>query len=311
MQEKNIRPDEPGRILVVGSLNMDLVVRVSRHPSLGETILGGEFHTFPGGKGANQAVAASRLGARVAMIGRTGADSFGETLLSALKNDGVDTRYIPRDPVAASGVALITVSAEGKNTIVVASGANARLSIQDVEAAEKAFEEAQVMITQLESPLPTVRRAVQLARRHGVLTILNPAPAAPLEPDFLAEIDYLIPNENELQLLSGTDDLLRGADKLQQLGVKNLVVTLGEKGTMVVRGETRQHIPAFQVKAVDTTAAGDAFIGAFAIALIQGLDIYEAVRWGNAAGAFAATRPGAQPSLPDRKQLEEILAMDS
>lgn len=305
------KSDPKGIILVVGSLNMDLVVQAPRHPAVGETILGGEFRTFPGGKGANQAVAASRLGARVRMIGRLGADNFGEALLLTLKNDGVDTQFISRDPTTATGVALITVSAAGKNTIVVAPGANAQLSIQDLEAAGAAFQTAQILVTQLESPLPVIKRAVELARQYGVKTILNPAPAQPLEAKLLEQIDYLIPNEHELALLSGSADLKIGIGKLQQLGVKNLIVTLGESGVTVVQGKQSHHIPAFKVEAVDTTAAGDAFIGAFAVALSQGLDVFQAARWGNAAGALATTLPGAQPSLPNRNALEELVARRS
>jgi len=303
----NMKSDPLGNILVVGSLNMDLVVQAPRHPAVGETILGGEFHTFPGGKGANQAVAASRLGAQVRMIGRLGVDNFGEALLHTLRNDGVDTQYISRDPAAATGVALITVSSAGQNTIVVASGANARLSLQDVEAAEAAFQNAHILITQLESPVPVINRAIELAHHYGVITILNPAPAQPLEARLLEEIDYLIPNEHELALLSGSNDLTTGAGIMQRHGVKNLIVTLGENGAMVVQDKESRHIPAFKVDAVDTTAAGDAFVGAFAVALTRGLDVFQATRWGNAAGALSATRPGAQPSLPTRNELEELI----
>ncbi|OGO34090.1 MAG: ribokinase [Chloroflexi bacterium RBG_16_54_18] len=287
---------------------MDLVVQAPRHPAVGETILGNDFCTFPGGKGANQAVAASRLGAQVRIIGRLGADNFGDALLNTLMHDGVDTQYISRDTAAATGVALITVSAAGQNTIVVASGANARLSIQDLEAAEAAFQTAQILVTQLESPVPVISRAIELARHYGVKTILNPAPAQPLEARLLEQIDYLIPNEHELALLSGSNDLKTGIGNLQKLGVKNLIVTLGENGAMVVKDKESRHIPAFKVEAVDTTAAGDAFVGAFAVALTQGLDVFQAVRWGNAAGALAATLPGAQPSLPTRITLDGLLS---
>jgi len=297
-----------GNILVVGSLNMDLVVQAPRHPAVGETILGGEFRTFPGGKGANQAVAASRLGARVSMIGRVGADNFGEALLLTLENDGVDTQYISRDPAAATGVALITVSAAGQNTIVVAPGANAQLSLQELEAAEAAFQTAQILVTQLESPVPVIRRAVELAQQYGVKTILNPAPAQSLDASLLEQIDYLIPNEHELALLSGNHDLLTGIDILQKVGLKNLIVTLGEKGATVAQAKESHHIPAFKVETVDTTAAGDAFVGAFAVALTQGLDVFQAATWGNAAGALATTHPGAQPSLPTRNDMEELMA---
>lgn len=294
-------------ILVVGSLNMDLVVSVPRHPRPGETLLGGAFHTFPGGKGANQAVAAARLGAPVGMIGRLGADKFGDALLATLQNDGVDTRWVQQDAQAASGVALITVSADGQNTIVVAAGANGRLSTADVQAAEDAFADAGAVVLQLEIPMPAVEAAARLGRKHGAMVVLNPAPAQPLGAELLALADYLVPNQSELELLSGETDLERGIRALLERGLRNLVVTLGERGARWVSATGSVEVPAFAVRAVDTVAAGDAFVGAFAAALAEGRPVQDALLRGNAAGALAVTRAGAQPSLPARVELDDFL----
>ncbi len=298
------------RVLVVGSLNMDLVVRTPHHPQPGETILGYDFRTFPGGKGANQAVAAARLGASVAMIGRVGGDDFGKALLRALAEDGVDTRETRRDGEAATGVALITVSESGQNTIVVASGANACVTPSDIVAAEAAFVGAAVLLVQLESPLPAVARAIELARKHDVRVILNPAPAQPLPPALLAQVDYLVPNQIELALLAGLEGDLGTAAAVQSLqasGARNVIVTLGEQGVRAFAGDSEYDIAPHQVRVVDTTAAGDAFVGAFAVALAENRTVPEAAAWGNAAGALAVTRQGAQPSLPTRAELESFL----
>jgi ribokinase len=295
-------------IVVVGSLNMDLVVRTPRHPEVGETILGTDFQTFPGGKGANQAVSAARLGGQVRMIGKVGADAFGEALLQTVTRDGVDATYIQRDPQVATGVALITVNDLGQNNIVVVPGANARLQGSDVLQAEAAFEGAGVLLLQFEIPLPAVRQAITLARKHGVQVVLNPAPAQELEGRFLASVDYLIPNQNELALLAGVDDTDSAAGMLRDLGVRHLIVTLGNDGVLVVEDHHPAHLAAHPVDVVDTTAAGDAFVGAFAVALTEGKGTRAAAAWGNAAGAISVTRPGAQPSLPYRAELESFLA---
>jgi ribokinase len=300
-----------GHIVVVGSLNMDLVVRAPHHPKPGETIIGSDFRTFPGGKGANQAVAAARLGATVKMIGRVGTDAFGESLLQTLAKDNVDTSHILRDSEAPTGIALITVDTAGQNTIVVASGANAQVTPEDVSWAEQIFAGASVLILQLECPLKAVTRAVELAREHGVRVVLNPAPAQPLDPKLLARVDYLVPNQTELALLTGLDSMRDAARRLQDWGVRGIVLTLGEEGALVVEGNRETRIPPYPVTVVDTTAAGDAFVGAFAVALIHGRSTLDAGRWGNAAGALAVTRAGAQPSLPARAELEEFLSRSS
>jgi ribokinase len=298
----------PGPIIVVGSINMDLVVRAPRHPQPGETILGSDFQTFPGGKGANQAAAAARLGGQVVMIGRVGMDSFGDTLLANLQKNHVNTRFVLRSQEVPSGVALITVNEAGQNNIVVVPGANYRLSPEDIRAAEAAFIGASAVLLQLEIPLETVVEAVKLGNKHGARVILNPAPAQPLDSSLLEMVDILIPNEQELALLTGIQSILVGAETLKSIGVGCLVVTLGSKGVLVLEEDSARHLIGHEVSVVDTTAAGDAFVGAFALALSENRSLHEAAEWGNAAGALSVTVAGAQPSLPDRKSLESFIA---
>jgi ribokinase len=296
-----------GKLLVVGSLNMDLVVNIARHPQIGETILGGKFSTFPGGKGANQAVAAARMGAAVKMIGRVGQDGFGDELRASAAKDGIDIHYVAVDKHEATGVALITVDTLGQNTIVVASEANLALTPQDLHAAKTAFVNADVLVTQLESPLETVSEALSLAQEHGLKVVLNPAPAQLLSAELLSKVDYLIPNEREAMQVVGAETLASAIDQLLGLGVRNLIITLGEKGVLIITSDGRRQIPAYAVKAIDTVAAGDAFVGAFATGLAEGMNIEEAVHFGNAAAAISVTRHGAQPSLPMRKEINEFL----
>jgi len=299
-------------ITVVGSLNMDLVARAPRIPQPGETIIGSDFHTVPGGKGANQAVAAARLGAQVSMVGRVGRDAFAESLLNNLAAAGVDHTFVVHDPQAATGVALIAVDDAGQNSIIVASGANVRLSPADVAGAKAAIAGADALLLQLESPLETVTRAAEVARAHGVTVILNPAPARPLPAALLSLVDVLIPNESETALLTGLPvgdpaEAEAAAAALRELGVGTVILTLGERGALLAREDGAEYFPAFEVTPVDTTAAGDAFVGGFAVALAEGRSLAEAVQWGNGAGALATTRLGAQPSLPTRQELERLL----
>ena len=307
----------PPHIAVVGSLNMDLVIRTPRFPSPGETIIGRDFHTIPGGKGANQAVAAARLGARVSMVGRVGDDGFGAQQLANLSGLGIDVSHIRRDPGAATGVALIAVDEGGQNSIILASGANMRLAPADVEAAEEAIASAALLLLQLEVPLEVVEQAAALARAHGVTVVLNPAPARELPPSLLRQVDFLIPNESETALLTGVqvEDMeaaRQAATRLRTAGVGTVILTLGERGALLVDRMQATHIPGFQVEVVDTTAAGDAFVGGFAVALAEKQSLTEAVRFANAAGALAVTRLGAQPSLPTRVEVEAFLrAMSS
>jgi ribokinase len=304
----------PAGIVVVGSLNMDLVTRTERIPQPGETILGGDLQTFPGGKGANQAVAARRMGAQVAMIGRVGQDAFAAPLLQALGEAGVDSSHVLQDPGTATGVAIIVVDQRGQNSIVVCSGANAHLSPQDIRSAESTIAGADALLLQLECPLETVREAAEIARDHGVRVILNPAPARPLPEALLRNVDVLVPNESEASLLTGlpVEDIpqvVAATARLQEMGAEAVVVTLGERGALYLyKGESRL-VPAFEVTPVDTTAAGDAFMGGFAVALAEGKPFAEAVRWGNAAGALATTKMGAQPSLPERGAIVAIILL--
>jgi ribokinase len=291
---------------------MDLVARAPRIPQPGETIIGRDFHTLPGGKGANQAVAAARLGARVTMVGRVGSDAFARPLLDNLVAAGVDHTFVGQDPQAATGVALIVVDAAGQNSIVVASGANMRLSPADVDAAEAAIATADVLLLQLETSLETVTRAAQIAHAHGVTVILNPAPARPLPPALLSLVDVLVPNESETALLTGLPinsqaQVEAAAGALRRLGVGAVILTLGERGALLAQAEKTELFPAFVVIAIDTTAAGDAFMGGLAVALAEGQVLADGVRWGNAAGALAATRLGAQPSLPTRQAVEKLM----
>jgi ribokinase len=296
-------------ILVVGSLNMDLVVRAAHLPQPGETVLGDFFATFPGGKGANQAVAAARMGAAVKMVGCIGADAFGQLLLESLQESGVDTHLVSVVQDAPTGVALISVEASGENTIVVVPGANARLLPADLPRLTPDLDQARVLVVQLETPLDTVSAALNMASRAGVITVLNAAPAQKLPPEILVNLDYLIVNEIELFAVSASAGLSMPAvcQQLLERGVGQVVVTLGAQGVYACSpaGEFQQ--PAFPVSAVDTTAAGDAFVGAFAAALARGLELSAALSWGNAAGALAVTKAGAQPSLPALLDVKRLL----
>lgn len=301
-------------ILVVGSLNMDLIVRTPRLPAPGETILGTSFTTAPGGKGANQAVAAAKLGAPVKMIGRVGADDFGKTLRASLNAVGIDTQYVAQDAEAATGIASIWVDDKGQNSIVVAPGANGRVARSDIDAAAGAFREARVVVAQLEVPLDTVQYALQVARKNNDLVILNPAPAQPLTRKILELVDVVIPNETEATLLTGIavtdfDSAQNAANVLKQMGARRVLVTMGTQGALFLDGDTTvQTIPPFAVQAVDTTAAGDAFVGALAAALAREKDWTTSLREASAAGALAATKLGAQPSSPTRAELDEFLS---
>ena len=295
------------KIVVVGSSNTDMVVRSAELPRPGETRLGGEFLVAAGGKGANQAVAAARAGGLVTFVACVGDDVFGRAAPAAFRRERIDTRFVRVVRGAASGVALIMVDARGENLISVASGANSLLSPADVDRAEKAIAAADCLVVQLETPLSAVKRALELARRHGVLTLLNPAPAQTLPRGILRLVDVLTPNRTEMQRLTTATDLRKGAERLRKAGVGAVVLTLGGEGAIVFDGkETR--VGAFKVKAVDAVAAGDCFTGALAVALAEGKPLADAVRFASGAAAISVTRHGAQPSLPRRGEIDVFLA---
>ena len=295
------------KVLVVGSINMDLVVRVPRSPLPGETVLGGDFETFPGGKGANQAVAAARMGGEVTMVGRVGSDNFGDTLIQGLIEDNIKTTYVIKDSETPTGIAMIAVAANGENMIVVAPGANYKVSEVDVTNAREIMRDTDLLLLQLECPMEAVTAAIDLAKAYDIPVVLNPAPAQPLSQALLANVDILTPNETELMMLAGEDTVDKAIEKVLSWGTKNLVVTLGANGARVVTEGVDRHIPAHEITAVDTTAAGDAFNGALAVAFAEGKPLMEAVDYGMAAGALAATRRGAQPSLPTRDAVESLI----
>jgi ribokinase len=306
-------------IVVIGSINMDLVLRVPRMPLPGETLTGGLFQTIPGGKGANQAVACARLSGggdrmRVAMIGCIGADAFGVALREALRADDIDDSHVASLPGVASGIASILVDANGQNSIVIAGGANDMLSPARINAASALLEQASIVVLQLETPLATVRHAIRLAHALGKIVVLNPAPAptAGLPPDMLAQVDYLIPNEIEAAMLVGTAPTDAGgsaaieaaARKLRAQGCRNVLITLGAKGIHAALANTNRHFAAQPVTAIDTTAAGDTFIGGFVAALAAGRSEVDAIAFGQRAAAWSVTRVGAQTSIPHFRDLE-------
>ena len=296
-------------IVVIGSINMDLVLRVPRMPLPGETLTGGAFRTIPGGKGANQAVACARMsgkaeagGQRVAMVACVGDDAFGATLRSALVGDGIIDSHITTLPGVASGIASILVDDNGQNSIVIAGGANDLLSPAHIDAAQGLIEQADIVVLQLETPMDTVVHAIKLARSLGKTVVLNPAPAASLPDGVLEQVDYLIPNEIEAAMLAGvapdSTDIAALAAALQKQGSDNVIITLGSKGVHAALYGGDTTFQAEAVKAVDTTAAGDTFIGGFVAGLASGMDEAEAIGQGQRAAAWSVTKPGAQTSIP-------------
>ena len=304
----------PSSILVVGSSNTDMIIKLERIPRPGETILGGTFVTAAGGKGANQAVGAARAGGQVTFIARVGQDMFGDQAVAGFVKDGINVDHVTRDKTSPSGVALIFVAKDGENSIAVAGGANAKLSPADVKKAKPAFAGACVLVMQLETPLETVQAAADLAVKAGVRVILNPAPAQPLPDKLLQQVSVLTPNETEAELLTGiavTDgaSAAAAAANLRARGVQTVIITLGARGAVVATDHGGQLVPGFKVKAVDTTAAGDIFTGAFAVALAEGKPLELAVRFANAAAAISVTRLGAQPSAPTRRAIDRFLKL--
>lgn len=301
-------------IVVFGSMNLDLVARVPRLPTSGETLTGYTFQTFPGGKGANQAVACARLGAKTYMVGRVGEDVFGKNLLGELASAGVDHTNVEIDPGTSSGVALIAVEDSAENMIIVIPGANGQIGEIDLLRLEKVLDQSKILLLQLEIPIEMVVAAAKLAKDKGVKVILDPAPAQTLPDEIYSLIDILTPNETEAELLVGfpvetQKDAARAAKILKDRGVQQVIIKMGSQGAFALIDGKENLYPAFSVTAVDTVAAGDAFNGGLAAALNEDKSIEEAIKWGIAAGALSVTKEGAQSSMPERNELIGLLEM--
>lgn len=298
-------------IIVVGSLNMDLVVHVHKMPELGETIRGSDLLTIPGGKGANQAAAAAKMGNSVLMVGRVGGDSFGSILKQNLKGLGVNTERVVLDEKASSGTAVIAVDDQGNNSIIVSAGANGNVSTGDVENLAELIKQAKIVLLQLEVPMKVVSKIIEVAWQQKVPVVLNPSPIMDLPQGLLKKVKYLVLNEIEAKSISGSEvkdieTALAAARKIMTLGVENVVTTLGEHGAVYASSDLSGHVPAIKVKPVDTTAAGDAFTAGFVTGMLKGFSIADAVRFGNCAGALTATKNGAQTSLPDYETVNHL-----
>ena len=295
-------------IVVVGSANMDMVAKVKKFPRPGETIFGTNFGMFPGGKGANQAVCAAKLGASVSFLGKIGSDVLGEKLAVTMKRHKVNLRHLIKTADTTSGTALITVDGGGENEIIVVSGSNMTLRSVEIRKRKTAFLGAAVVLLQLEIPLEVVREALMQGKRHGAMTILNPAPAAKTPRSMLRLVDYLTPNETEAEILTGIRvstpaRVEKAALKLLELGVRNVIVTLGRHGSLLVNRQVIRKFPSVKVRAVDSTGAGDAFSGALAVALAAGKRVEEAIIFASRVAAFSVTRMGAIPSMPTMRDL--------
>jgi ribokinase len=306
------KPNETPRIVVVGSSNTDLIVNTPHIPVRGETILGGEFSIAHGGKGANQAVAAARLGAHVSFVGCIGEDDFGEQAINALRCEGIDTSAVRRTGNHPSGVAFIVVADDGENSIVVAPGSNGQVTPDDVDAAKGMIQSADVVLMQLEVPVPAVVHALSLGQKNGAINILNPAPATDIGADAIELVDWMTPNETEAAYLTGTvvdsrDSALAAAECLRSDGARNVLVTLGAAGSIGCTCDGIVDVPSLQVDAQDTVAAGDAYSGAFAVAIGQRRPLGEAMRFASQVAAYSVCRHGAQPSMPHMEELTQFL----
>jgi ribokinase len=299
-------------IVVVGSSNTDMIIKLERIPRPGETVLGGEFSIAPGGKGANQAVSAARAGGNVVFIARVGDDIFGEKAVKGFIQDGINVNYIIPDKNAPSGVALIFVDKKGENSIAVAPGSNANLSPDNIKKASDVMAESLIMLIQLEIPIETVKTAVEVAYENKVSVILNPAPAQQLDDDLLKKIDIITPNETEVEILTGIKiedgkSIEKAGNMLLEKGIKTVLITIGKRGVYVINRDFKGIISSFDVKPVDTTAAGDVFNGVLAVALSENMSLKDAVRFSNAAAALSVTKLGAQTSAPFRAEIDSFL----
>lgn len=305
------------KVTVLGSANVDLVIRAERMPNRGETLIGETFDIFTGGKGFNQATAAARLGAEVTLIGRIGDDPFAEVLRSAIESEQIDNRFVKTDTESGTGIATIVVEPDGDNSIIVVPRANMRITPADIDEAKDCIANADVLLLQLETPIDASERAAEIAKANDTIVILDPAPARPLPPSLLSQVDILTPNATEAALLSGhavntLEARIVTAEALQTQiatdGHSAVVLTLGEQGVLLYTPTQSTHVSALSVDAVDTTGAGDAFSGALATALANGNDLLEAVKFATAAGAAAVTVLGATPSMPTHEKIEAILS---
>jgi ribokinase len=300
------------KIIVIGSCNTDMVIKADRLPIPGETVIGGTFFMNPGGKGANQAVAAARLGGKVSFISKTGNDVFGKQSVELYNTEGINTNYIFSDENSPSGIALITVDSHGENCIVVASGANASLSPKDIESARTEIETGDIVLMQLEIPIETVEYAAELANKKNIKVILNPAPARALSDKLIKSLYMITPNESEAEILSGIkvkdwESAKKAAKVIHAKGANIVVITLGSKGSLIYENDEYHHVEACKVDAVDTTAAGDTFSGALCVGLSEGKSIIDAVKLATNACAVTVTRMGAQSAIPYRKELLELV----
>jgi ribokinase len=301
-----------GKIVVVGSINTDLVAMSKRMPAAGETVMGDTFFMNSGGKGANQAVAVARLGGDLTFVCKKGNDMFGERAINILKEEKIDTSYVFSDPDNPSGVALITVDENAENRIVVIPGANGTLSETDLKKAEKPLDEAEYLLMQMEIPMRTIEYAANVATAKGTKVILNPAPANKLSAELLSKLYLITPNETEAEIISGInvhddESAIKAAAKITEMGVEKVVITLGSKGALIYENGKHEIVPAHKVKAVDTTAAGDVFNGAMTVALSEGKSLTEAVRFACKASAISVQRAGAQSSVPYRHEVENFI----
>ena len=300
-------------ILIVGSVHMDYTIYMDHLPREGETVIGTDFKRSPGGKGANQAVAVARLSGKSYFASRVGADENGEILLNNLRRNNVSTEFVTVDKRTYTGIALIFTDAKGQNMIAVASGTDAKVSCRDVDKAFRGLGSVSCLLTQLEIPMKTVTYAIRKAKKSGVLTILNPAPYRPLPEDIFQYIDFITPNRVELAALAKVDtvksltDVEKASRKLIKKGVGAVIVTLGEEGAYIVSMSLSKKIPSFKIKVVDTVGAGDAFSGGLAYALVNGMDLKDAVRFANAAAAVSCTKYGAQASMPKLSEVRRLL----
>jgi ribokinase len=299
-------------ILVIGSFMMDLVVRTPRVPHNGETVIGTHFNRFPGGKGANQAVAAARLGGKVTMVGKLGEDPFGDDMLQAMEDESINTKHILRDEEKSTGVGSVTIDDQGNNRIVVVPGANLMYSVKDLFRIEHLIKASDILMLQLEMDIGMIEQAVEIAHIHRVPVILNPAPAQKLKDDTLKKVTYITPNETESEILTGIkvkgiEDAKAAGKVLLEKGVQNVVITLADKGAVLINSSEVLHVPGYPVEPIDTVAAGDAFNGALAFELTRDTPLAEAVRIANVAGALAVTKEGAIPSLPYSFDIEAFL----